>query len=122
MANEIRANVSLTVAKGNIATTRSTNNTVTMSGSVYAQGVQSIPTTANGTAISVGSVATAGWAYFRNLDAANYVEIGVQTGGTFYPTLKLLAGEACLVRLTTNAPYAQANTAAVLLDYTLISN
>lgn len=121
MAQEITSTVSLTATKGFLSVNRSTSNRIDMSGtSQYAGGAPSIPTTAGGTALVMDSVGTSGLSYFRNLDATNYVEIGVVVSGTFYPFVKLKAGEACVLRLGTNAPYARANTAAVVLDYTIL--
>ena len=80
------------------------------------ENTQSIPTTAAGTAVTMTNITTAGWAFFRNTDPVNYVQVGVQVGGVFYAFVKLKAGEWCLLRLGTNAPYARANTAAVPLD------
>jgi hypothetical protein len=57
-------------------------------------------------------------AVFENLDANNYIEIGIQVTGTFYPFLKLLAGkQAGPMWLGTAAPYARANTGNVKLFY-----
>ena len=118
MADEITVNVKLAVNKGSLVQRfESGSLTFDMTGSVAAGGVSSIPTTAAGTALNVGSVSTAGWAYLRNTDDTNFVEVGVQVAGTFYPAIKLKAGEAGVVRLGTNSPYARANTLAVNLQY-----
>lgn len=85
--------------------------------------IQVIPTTANGTAFVVpAAIGTCGWALFKNLDATNYVEVGVQSGGTFYPTVKLKAGEVALFRLASNAPYGLANTGSVSVEYTILED
>lgn len=118
MADEITVNVKLSVTKGTLVQRFEPGAlSFDMTGSVASGGVASIPTTAAGTALNMGSVTTAGWTYLRNTDANNYVEVGVQVAGTFYPSVKLKAGEAGVVRLGTNAPYARANTAAVNLQY-----
>lgn len=70
-------------------------------------------------AIALGDVATFGFAYFKNLDATNFVRIGIDETGTFHPFIKLLAGQEAQVWLS-EAPYAQANTGAVLLDYLIV--
>lgn len=118
MADEITVNLRISVLKGNL-TQRFDPGALSfdMTGSTGVGGVASIPTTAAGTALAVGSVTTAGWCWFRNTDTANYIEVGVQVGGTFYPAMKLKAGEAGIFRLGTNAPYARANTAAANLHY-----
>lgn len=88
--------------------------------------VASAPTMAGGIA-SIGfashealpmqDVSAAGWAFFENLDATNFVRIGIDSTGTFVPFLKLLPGESVWVRLATNAPYAKSDTAATQLNY-----
>ncbi len=89
-------------------------------GRARASGSPSIPTTSAGTALSFTSISTPGFAHFVNLDTANYVEIGVQVAGTFYPFAKLEAGEAALIPLANTTFYARANTAAVRLDYVVL--
>lgn len=84
----------------------------------YDAGVVTIPTTAGGTNIPIG-VTTPGEAWFVNLDETNYIEIGVQVAATFYPCIRLNAGEWSPVRLGLGASalFARANTAAVDLQY-----
>lgn len=74
------------------------------------------------TVIGLGALsAPLGLAWFHNLDAVNYLEIKTAASGTVI--LKLLAGEACVVRLGSglSAPVAIANTAACLLEYLILS-
>jgi hypothetical protein len=85
--------------------------------------VQSIPTTAAGTAIGLGNIATLGLSWFKNLDATNYLELGVQVAGTFYPLVRLNAGETYPFRFAQGiTPYARANTATVKLEYEINEN
>lgn len=123
MANEIQPFVSLKATKGNLKIPKhgGTSQSITMTGSVYASGSPSIGTGAH-EALPMQDVSTAGWAYFRNADATNYVEIGYDTNGTFRAFLKLKAGEECVCRLTQNAPYAQANNGAVVLQYLILQD
>ena len=96
-----------------------------LSGSTSASGIVSIPTSAGGTALSLDGITTAtmGYAFFRNIDATNYIEIGVQVGGTFYALVKLKAGEVALLRMNqTNAPYARANGTVANLQYTILAD
>lgn len=66
----------------------------------------------------VAGLTNEGWAIFRNLGSTNYVEIGPYSGGTFYPCIRLDAGEHCAVRLAqATTLYARANTAAVELEW-----
>ena len=87
-------------------------------------GVQEIShsgSAAQGETIGVTDVTVGGICFFRNLDEKNYVEIGIQVGGTFYAFLKLLPGEFSMGRIGTSAPYARANTANVNLQYRILS-
>jgi len=113
----------LTIAQGNLkrtfVTTRGfdfVSSTPTMAAGVASIGF------ATHEAIVLQDVATCGWARFENLDATNYVELGVVVAATFYPFIKLKATEFCIIRLGSNAPYAKANTAAVQLDYEIFTD
>lgn len=102
--------------KSNFKQERETSITPDLATGAGSEITQAIPTTAAGTAVTVAAlVATAGYAYFRNLDATNFVEIGVQVAGTFYPLIKLLAGEVAVLRLATVTFYARADTGTVNL-------
>jgi hypothetical protein len=123
MASEIAVNQRITATKGSITRTRNRSFNADWTTATYAGTVQSIPTTAAGTALAFTGVTTGGWAYFINNDATNYVEIGVQTGGTtFLPLVKLLPGEMALLRLAVLTVFARANTAAVLLEYEALNS
>ena len=121
MANTVSINVSLSFRAGSLTDQFTANGTfaVTTAAPSKAAGAPSIPTTAGGTALGLGSLTTPGWMFAKNLDATNYVDLGLVTGGTFYPFARLLPGEAAVLRLGLSAPYARANTAAVLLEYEL---
>lgn len=68
-------------------------------------------------AIVLGEVTSPGWAIFINRDTANFVNLKVATGGAVFA--KLMPGEFALLRLGSGAqaPFAQADTAACLLEY-----
>lgn len=121
MADEISVTARLTVANGSLAFDRNVvrkqfdQTTARVSG-----GVQTIGTGSH-EALGVGAdISSAGYAFFQNLDATNYVEIGIDDTGTFEPLLKLEAGEVAVCPLTTTGVYAQANTAAVELEFYII--
>ena len=124
MADELNYSVSLQFAKGSLALKReAVRQLADVAGDAYSANVQSIATTAGGTAVTIAAaVGTAGFAFFRNLDATNFVEVGVESGGTFYPLLKLKPGECALGRLTTTSVYARANTGAVLLETIVVED
>ena len=78
--------------------------------------------------LNLGDVVAPGVSIFSNLDDANFVEIGIDVGGVFYPFLKVLpkdvvggatlnSGEQWMGRLATSAPYAKADIAPVKLFY-----
>ena len=69
------------------------------------------------TLLDLGSLTTPGWAVFKNLDDTNFIEVGIDVGGTFYPFLKLEPGEECPAKLGITAIYAQADTSPVKLYY-----
>lgn len=123
MANEITAAVKVAVSKGTLKQSRdSSSQQINMSGTHVAAGAMDVPTTAGGTVIPLGSVATAGVAFVRNLDATNFATIGIVVSATFYPVVKLKPGEAWAFRLGTNAPYARADTATVVLEYGILED
>ena len=118
MANEIQLNTQFSLATGLLTERISEAGSFSLSDTTPSNvgGIPSIGFAAH-EALPMGDVAAAGWGFFKNLDATNYVQIGVDNTGTFIPFLRLNAGEFCFVRLATNAPYAKANTAAVQLKY-----
>lgn len=66
--------------------------------------------------LDLGDVTSAGPAGFTNLDAANYVEIGRDSGGTFIPFCQIPAGKSQVIWLVGGVVYyAKANTANVNL-------
>jgi hypothetical protein len=120
MANEITINLKMGVVNGYLVAREDPGTQlVSMTGTVSTGGAQTIAT--NATTINMGSVATAGYAYFRNVSTANYIEMGTGTGTNFVAFAKLNFGEAAIMRLGTNAPTAKANTAAGTLQYTILS-
>ena len=124
MANEITLRWNLTATKGSLSRTkRPASQSITLSAAspAVSGGVISVGF-ASHEAIPLGDLAAVGVAWFANVDATNYVELGVDVGGTFYPFVKLKAGESYPLRLGSSAPYAKANTAAVKLEYEILDN
>lgn len=119
MANEINLQTQLSAKKGLLSVQRAVSVRADLAGDQYAGGAQSIGFAAH-EAVNMGDVSAAGCFIFLNTDPANYVEVGIDVSGTFYPFIKLLPGESSAGRLGTNAPYAKANTAAVVLDFTVL--
>lgn len=122
MADEITISASLAVANVFSSVSRGVNLSFTpdMSGATFIHNVQEIGTAEE--AIVMGDVSTPGWAWFRNLDTTNYVEIRPGTGKD--DLVRLNAGEWCVFRFAADvtAPYAVANTASVKIEYLICSN
>lgn len=121
MASEITVQVSLKATKGNFILPKfgGTAFQPTMTGTNSTGGTQAIGTATHET-LPVTDVGAAGWAYFKNTDATNFVQIGTDNAGTFIPFLKLLATEEVVCRLATAAPYAKADTASVDLQFQIL--
>jgi len=126
MANELTVTTSMKLANGNldsfVISPRTQSITQTTAAPARVDGTQTIGFAAH-EALTVTDLTTLGWAYFRNRDATNFVQIGVDVGGTFYPLIRLKNGEGCVVRLDSGATvYAQADTAAVILERCIIDD
>ena len=122
MASEITVTVSLSGYKPAVMTSaisRSISAAVfNMTGNYVQQGVQLIATSA--TALNLGAVTAPHWAYFKNLDASNFLKI--RNGASGADFIELLAGEGGVFPLLhTGTPYAIADTAACLLEYLIFS-
>lgn len=127
MANEITVAASLAYANSAIGISGVTlaitaPGLFTISGSKFVQNVMSVPTTAGGTAIPLGSVGTLGWAMFKNLDNAHFVEIYNAVAGT--KLVRINPGEIALFRFaqSVTAPAAIADTGAVNMEYLILDN
>jgi len=125
MANELTHNVSLVLANGDLDSVSivpgSDSITQNTAAPVRVGGSQIIGTTEE--ALALTDITTNGWAYFRNRDATNFVEIGVKPAATFYPLVRLNAGERCAFRLSQGiTPYAKADTANVILQRDILDD
>jgi len=126
MANEIRNTTSLTLTNGDIAglTVPARTVQITQNTAVPARvgGTQTIGFAAH-EALSITDLTTNGVAHFRNRDAANFVQIGVDVAATFYPLVRLNAGEEWVFRISQGiTPYAQADTGAVIIDRDILDD
>jgi len=68
-------------------------------------------------ALLKGDAGSGGYCIMRNLDTTNYVSVFAATGET--ECIRLLAGDVAVFRLQASAPYVQADTGAVNLEYWL---
>lgn len=123
MANEIRSTVNVDATKGNIKYTRSRSFNADWTVARMTGGVQAIGFAAHEAIVIGADIATPGMMYVTNLDATNYVEIGVDTTGTFRPFMRLKPGESYQFRLGGSVlPYAKANVASVDLEYNILND
>lgn len=125
-ANEITANFTLRVLKGNLDITKTIGQKLTLTcGTPNVAGLtQLVTTNPVGEAITLGNVSTNGVAWFSCLDTNHFVEIGVQDANTnFLPLIRLNAGEAWVTRLSQGiTPYARANGASVVMEKLIFDN
>jgi len=120
MANEITASITLSVINGNASFSRKVSGQKFDQAASGGAGTQQEIGFAAHEAIDIGDVGTEGWCYFRNLDDTNFVEIGVDVAAAFKPMIRLEPGEFTVFRASPVAGatlYAQADTAAVQLEY-----
>jgi hypothetical protein len=120
MANELTLTLSMSASKGFLVSRSAASLRRDISGDSYAAGVQAIGFAAHEAVVIAAEVATAGFCWFKNLDATNFVQIGVDVGAAFYPLVKLLPGDCAIVPLATTTLYAKADTAAVNLEFCLL--
>ena len=74
-------------------------------------------------ALAITDLTTLGVARFRNRDATNFVQIGVDVAATFYPLVRLNADKEWTFRLSQGiTPYAKADTAAVVLQREILDD
>ena len=122
MANEVVYQVQATLSNGGVQDNYSSGSqAIDQTTSGLAKNTQGIGTTAAGEALDIGNLTTPGMSYFVNLDnpdtSTEYIEIGVESGGTFYPLVKLKAGEKAFFRLTTTTPRARSSAGTISLMY-----
>ena len=128
MAGEIQLNTILqvanpTTATGFVCSEAAKQQSITQSAVGQHSDVYTVPTTAAGVALSIGNIGTLGISYFQNLDATNFIEVGTNSANTFFPCLRLNAGEAFPFRFAQGiAPFARANTASCKLYYRILEN
>ena len=125
MANEITVSVSLKCVNGDFRFERRINSvSVTQAAIGGNGGVQEIGFAAH-EALALGDVGTEGWLIVRNIDDTNFVDLGVDVAAAFEPFIRLEPGEPALFRLSKDAgatPYAQADTAAVKVEFMLLED
>ena len=119
MANEISLTISASLTNGNLKDTFSPGQIqVTQTTPRLHNSVVAAATTAE--VLVLGDITDVGYAFFRNLDATNFVHIGVGTTGGIAALVKLMAGQVCCMPLTTGSTFmVEADTSPVELRMTL---
>jgi hypothetical protein len=122
VASEISLTVVLTATKSFLSLDRRATLNIDMTGTRYGSTLQTIGTSNEALNLNA-DIGTSGVFYLRNTDATNFVTIGVRDGSsTYIPLIKLKPGEVATGRLATSAVYAQANTANVVLEHTVLED
>ncbi len=99
MANEIQVAASLAITQNGLTANLSFNLAQTLAGNCFNGNVQTIPTTAGGTALTIPPALTpGGWLLVKNLSPTNNVTITTQAAAAsnINTVATLLPGEACL--------------------------
>jgi hypothetical protein len=119
MAGEIKITIQAILNNGGYKSTFSNGqNSITQATVGAAQGIQAVGTSAEN--IDGGDVGTPGYLLLKNLDSANYVEVGIDNTG-FVAMAKLAAGEeACLPVADSTTIQLKANTASCKVAYLLM--
>lgn len=123
MANEITISSSVTVSKGDFRDTFQPGSLqVDQTAIGVASGVWIVGNAAEED-LTLVDITTEGYAVFRNVDAANYVDFGPKSGAAMVPFVRLEAGEYAVLRLVPGVTIrGQANTAPVKLQYKVWEN
>jgi hypothetical protein len=120
MSQEITLTTKLSVANGGFKCEASQTNTKI--NQATAGGVQfkvSVP--AADTVITTSGVGTLGIINIKNTDPTNYIDIGATVAGAIAPLIRLKPGEQYPFRLKPGITLrGQANTAAVIIEVTLL--
>jgi|GEM_PF-744641 len=125
MANEISLVTSLSITSGTLSRIfPAVTQQITQATPALGDFTQSIATTSGGVALAIpAGVATLGIASIKNLDATNYVELGVVVSATFYPVNRFKATEEYKVRLVPGVSYyMRANTATVSVQVVVLDD
>jgi len=121
MANDIVMNLSMKMQKGYLDVMKNVvlYRDITADAPAMVGGTQKI-TSSTYCQLDFGEVTTLGWAMFRNLDSANFVQLGaVDVPACFMPMIRLYPGDVAILRLTPDSHnwwYGLADTADVLLE------
>lgn len=118
MPGTIQMNTSLTwQTEDGVTENEELSESIVMAGSIVSSNVQTIGFSAH-EAVEIPTdlaAGTARWAFLKNVDPTNYIEIGLVVSGTFYPLIRLYPGMGHPISLATNTFYAKAAVAPARL-------
>ena len=118
MSNEISVTLNARVKNGYLDVPFNVSAQFDQASAIGSGGIQSIGTATNAEFIALGDVTTASFAFLRNLDTTNYIDVGTGTGTSFIAFLRIGPGKFATCWLhPTNAPSARSNVAACNLWY-----
>lgn len=117
MANEATMVASLKFVKDTTDKELSLVKILDVTGTDYNLASQTIGTSEE--ALALGDVAVGGLVLIINRDSTNYVEIHA-TGAQSTAMIKINAGEPALYRTSSTAPFATANTSAVIIEILIL--
>lgn len=120
MASEIEVRARLTGNKSGASVAIEGAGTFTWTGTKYQKGRQNVGTAEE--ALVLGDSAAGGWVMIKNLGPTNYLQVKAATGAT--PLIRINVDEFALFRLDSgaSAPFVQANTGAVEIEYVVMVN
>lgn len=126
MSNEIQIRCSLTFSKSGASGGMDFFGSIDWAGTKYQKGRQSVGFAAE-EPLNLGDAAAGGWLFIKNLDATNFVQVRRGTGEG--ALIRIRGGttnkkEFCCFRLDVgaSAPYVIADTAAVEIEYLLLTD
>lgn len=121
MSEELTVTCQLLVSNGSLEITKTPGSqAIDMAGTAYSAGVQAISPSYEQIDISA-ELSAKGWAYFRNLDSDEAVQIGLEVSSAFYPMIELDPAEACVLPLADVDLYAEAQgTTDIDLEYLVL--
>jgi hypothetical protein len=120
MANEIQLSASLSCTKSGATVTGTSSNVITQAGTPSIANVQIVGTTTE--ALLIGDITNIGYVYLKNLDATNFVQVGLNTPVADADSfITLLAGECAVFPTRLEVIYAKANTAPCNVQVVAVS-
>lgn len=117
MANEITTSIGFSASKSGATVSFSKSKQTTMAGTVMFQSVQSVGTTTEAITFPADFSGAPSWMMIYNMDSTNYVQIGLDNADPMTQIFaKLLPGQFILFPANTATLYADANSAACLIQ------